>query len=330
MKKKILLVVFLIIAAFAVWAGASKDTAVSGGGSKFPNRQIEIIVPYAAGGGTDIFVRQICTALYKVLGVPVIANNQTGAAGLRAVGLAMKARPDGYTLIAFNPPSAPLAQMLQNPGFDMRDLTPIVHYATDAVMLVTHPSLPYNTYPELAEAYKTGKISTMGGGLVGSLDEVGVRLLKKNAGLEFQQQIGYSGSGDTVSAVLRQEVDVGGVVAGSALNLIKDGDLKPVMVLTSKRFPALPDVPCLGEYGYDSIDAVVQSNRIICAPPNLPEDIRKTLEAAILQALKDPELVKWAEGQGLPVVYGDSQDARETLLSAFDIPKFIDLRELSM
>jgi tripartite-type tricarboxylate transporter receptor subunit TctC len=211
----------------------------------------------------------------------------------------------------------------------MRDLTPISYYAYDAVTLYAHSGVPYNTFPELIEAYKSGRMSAIGATAVGSLDEIGVRLLRDKAGLAYKSTVTYAGSGDLIAALLRKEVDVGVAPAGAGLNQVADGDLKAVMVLTATRFPALPNVPSYGQdYGFESIDAVVQQNRIIAGPPGLPEDIRKYLEDAITKALQDPGLVAWATDQGLPILGQDGAAARAVLDNAFEIPNLIDLNQL--
>ncbi|NLI91126.1 MAG: tripartite tricarboxylate transporter substrate binding protein [Peptococcaceae bacterium] len=298
-------------------------------GETYPNRQIELIIPLAAGGGTDVFCRQIANALYKIIGQPVVVNNMEGSSGMKGIGAALQAKPDGYTLIAFNPPSQPLAQMLLNPGFDMRNLTPINYYAYDAVCMLARTDLPYNTFPEVLEAYKSGKLTTIGATGVGSLDEIGARLLKKDAGLNYQKTVTYNGSGELVSALLRGEVPIGFAPTGSSLTQIKDKELKAIMVLTNKRFPALPDVPAYGQdYKGVNIDAVVQQNRIIAGPPGLPDDIRDYLDKAIQQALKDKDLIAWAEKNNLPILGKGSQDAKAVLNDAFKIPELIPLDQL--
>jgi tripartite-type tricarboxylate transporter receptor subunit TctC len=298
-------------------------------GDTYPTRQIELVIPLAAGGGTDIFCRQIATALFKIVGEPVVVENEEGASGLKGIGSVMNAKPDGYTLIAFNPPSQPLAQMLHDPGFDMRKLTPISYYAYDAVGLLANKDCPYNTFPEVVEAYKSGKLTAIGAGGVASLDEIGARLLKKYSGMNYQKTITYNGSGEVVSALLRKEIDISAGTIGAALNQIKDGEIKAIMVMTNKRFSAIPDVPAYGQdYNGPNIDAVVQQNRIIAGPPGLPDDIRDYLEKAINQALKDPTLAAWAEKQGLPVLGLGHQDAANVLNNAFKIPDLIPLDQL--
>jgi tripartite-type tricarboxylate transporter receptor subunit TctC len=298
-------------------------------GEVFPNRQIEIIVPLAAGGGTDVFCRQIANAMYKIVGVPVVVNNVTGASGLRGIGVAMKAAPDGYTLVATNPPAEQIAQMLQDPGYDMRQLTPLSHYSSDAVVMVARKDCPYNTFPELVEAYKSGKLVNIGATSTGSADEIGARLLKEKAGLAYKKCITYGGSGDLVGALLKNELSVGVCPSGAIINGVRDGQLKPIMMLTAERFPTFPDTPAYGkDYGYDSIDAVVYQSRLLLAPPNLPDDIRDYLQNAIQQALKDPELVAWAKQNNLPLIGAGSKEAGDKLKSAFDIPKLIDLNSL--
>jgi tripartite-type tricarboxylate transporter receptor subunit TctC len=298
-------------------------------GETYPTRQIDLIIPLAAGGGTDIFCRQIANPLFKQIGSPIVVDNQEGASGLKGIGAALNAKPDGYTLIAFNPPSQPLAQMLHDPGFDMRKLTPISYYAYDAVCMLARTDLPYNTWPEVLDAYKSGKLTAIGATGVGSLDEIGARLLKKNSGLNYQKTVTYNGSGELVSALLRGEVPIGFAPVGSSLTQIKDKELKAIMVLTNKRFPALPDVPAYGQdFNGPNIDAVVQQNRIIAGPPGLPDDIRDYLEKAINASLKDKDLVAWAEKNNLPILGLGHQEAADVLNNSFKIPDLIPLDQL--
>jgi tripartite-type tricarboxylate transporter receptor subunit TctC len=351
MKRNVLFVLAVLILGVSVMSSCSKPAKTEAGaaetpkssgifretgtnvvklnrenGEVFPNRQIELIVPMAAGGGTDVFCRQIAAALYDIVGVPVVVTNVTGASSLRGIGMVYNARPDGYTLVAFNPPSEPMSEMLTNPGFTMRDLTTISYYAVDAVILATHPSLGIKTFDDAKALYARGDYKGVGGGSVGSLTDIGAKLLKTNAGFNFETTVTYNGSGDVVGALLRKEVAVACLTAGAAINAILDGDLLPIMVLTTKRFPALPDVPAYGDdLGYSSIDAITQQNRIICGPPALPDDIAEYLETVITQACQNPELRKWAEEKGLPVLGLPRTEARRVLDLSYDIPKLINL-----
>lgn len=151
MKIVTLAVVILIAVLFPLMvsaAGSSEETESSGsegmlreevegktltlsGGGTFPTRQIELIVPLSAGGGTDVFCRQLSAAMYKVLGQPVVVKNLPGAAGLRGIGVAMEADPDGYTLVASNPPGEQIPWLIQKPGYDMEELTTAMNPLTD-------------------------------------------------------------------------------------------------------------------------------------------------------------------------------------------------------
>ena len=337
MKKRFLFVLMFVIVVTLTWAGGSgevlRDTGASAtkltrtSGEVYPNRQIELIIPLSAGGGADIFCRQIAVAFQKVTGVPLVVNNITGASGLRGIGTAMNARPDGYTLVAFNPPSQPLSQMMTDPGFDMRQLSPIVYYTYDANLLLVHPSVPYKTFPELVDAYKSGRISTIG--CAAKLDLIGLMLLKDRAGLAYKTMIEYAGSGDSLAAILRHEVDVVVASAGSSLDQIRDGGVKPIMIMTYDRYPVLPDLPAYGEYmKNDNIDAASQLNRIICGPPGLPEDILNYLEGVFLKSLKDPDLVKWAIDRNQPILDAGRSEARRVLDVSFELPKMINFEEL--
>lgn len=334
MKTRCLVALFLFTLVAPVFVSAGESSGLLresvGGkvlkranGETFPTRQIELIVPQAAGGGTDVFCRQLANAMYKVIGQPVMVNNITGASGLRGIGIAIKAAPDGYTLVASNPPGEQIAWLLQNPGFEMKDLTAIGCYSSDPMVLAVHKDVPYTTFPELVEAFKKEELTAIGT----SGGEFAAQILKDRGGLGYQDIVTYPGSGAFVAALLRREVDVGVAPSNSMLTAVKDGDVRPIMVLTQERFSTMPNTPAFGaDYGFDAVDSVVMLSRCIFAPPNLPDDIRQYMGEVMEEALKDPELVAWAKGRGLPVFYLDGEKTEEILNSALEISKVIDLK----
>ena len=298
-------------------------------GEIYPNRSIELIIPLAAGGGADIFCRQISEVLYGLMGEPVIVNNITGSSGMRGIGTAMSAPADGYTLVAFNPPSQPLSQMLLKPDFDMRELTPLCLYANDAVGIFVNSQLPYTTFDELLAAFESGELDTIGTTAPGSLDDISARLVEEQSGLNVKNTITYDGSGSLKAALLRNEVTVGFMPSGSHVSTVKDGDLRLICILTSKRFVTYPDTPSwVEDLGYESIDCVAAQNRVICGPPGMDEDIAKYLEDTLIAACKDEGLQAWAADQNLPILGLGADDCRRVLDEAFTIPEFVDLESL--
>lgn len=295
-------------------------------GTVYPNRQVELIVPMKAGGGTDVFCRQLATAMYKIMGQPVVVNNQPGSSGLLGIGVAMAAEPDGYTLVASNPPGEQIAYLSQDPGYDMSQLTAIAGYSSDAIVLIARGDLPYETFPELIEAYKNGDITTMGTPGKGDAGHIAIGLVKEQAGLECKDVITYEGSSDVVAALIRKEIDVGVAPSNAITTAVADGQVKPIMVLTSERFPTLPDVPAYGaDYGYESIDGMTILSRCLFAPPELPEEIKIYLQDVVAEAVKDPELIEWAAGRNLPIIYSNSEEAAEILSSSLEVGASVDL-----
>ena len=291
----------------------------------FPSKTIEIIVPFSTGGGTDVYVRALAREVSEVLGVDVVIINLSGAESLRGLGVAANAKPDGYTLAAFNPPSSPLAQMRLNPPFDLRDFTPIVRYTIDSLVVMVRDDFPYN-YKEMYEAYERGEIETIAH--VGGIQKATVSLLKKKCNLQWKREIVYPGGSDLVLALLQNEVPVAVTPTGTAIGPVKDGLIKVLAVLSDERHPVLPEIKTHIEWGFESISIVGGQSRIIAGPPGMPEDIQKILENAFLKALESERLKNLAEKTGKVYIPGNAQVAGKAIKDSFLIGNFINLEEL--
>lgn len=295
-------------------------------GTVYPNRQIELIVPLKAGGGTDVFCRQLASSMYKIMGQPVVINNIDGASGLRGIGVALNSEPDGYTLVASNPPGEQIAYLTQKPDYDMNSLTSIAGYSRDVICIIARSDLPYNTFPELIEAYQDGEISAIGTPGKGDAGHIAINLVKQQSGLDFDNVITYGGSGDVVAALLRDEIDVGVVPSNAFITAYTDGEIKPIVALSDERFPTFPDLPAYGaDYGYPSIESLTILSRCIFAPPGLPEEIQDYLSGVIEEAIQDPELISFAEARNLPVIFSDSNEVAEILDNSLTVDESVDL-----
>ena len=295
-------------------------------GTIYPNRQIELIVPLKAGGGTDVFCRQLASSMYKIMGQPVVINNIDGASGLRGIGVALNAKPDGYTLVASNPPGEQIAYLSQKPDYDMSTLTPIAGYSSDVICIIARSDFPYNTLPELVNAYQNGEISVIGTPGKGDAGHIAINLVKQQIGLDFKTVITYGGSGDVVAALLRDEIDVGVVPSNAFITAYTDGEIKPIVALSDERFPSFPDLPSYGaDYGYPSIESLTILSRCIFAPPGLPREIQEYLSSVIEEAIQDPELISFAESRKLPVIFSNSDEVATILSSSLSVDESIDL-----
>ncbi len=269
------------------------------GADEFPEQEINIIVPFAPGGGTDVYVRNISSHLEEELGVPVVVENIEGAASLRGIGLAHGAEPDGYTLIAFNPPSPHMAIATQGAHFTVDEFELIGGYAMEGPLLSVHPDQPYETFEEVQEAYREGEIELHATQSEGTILHISTVLAMEFAELEIDEYIPYPGSGEIIAAMIREEAPTGISTAGAAIDHIADGSLRPIVFMGHERYPGLPDVPSIAELGYE--EAALPQFRLLAAPEGTPEEIVDTLENALLSALEQDELLEWAEEADRPV-----------------------------
>ncbi len=281
--------------------------SLSVGAQNFPEKEVEIIVPFSVGGGTDTYVRQLARPLEEELGVPVIVRNVEGAASLRGISEVYRSDPDGYTLIAFNPPSPQMAIMEQGSDFTVDEFEIIGRYALDGPLLSVHPDQPYDTFDELREAYNTGEITIKGTQSEGTILHVSSILLKEFADFNYDSLVPYPGSGEIIAALLRKEVPAIISTTGAAINNVMDGEVKPIAFLGLERYPGLPDVPSIAELGYEN--AAVPQFRVLAAPPNTPQEVLDTLETAMMNAVNNEEFRSWAEEADRPIVPGTAEEA---------------------
>jgi tripartite-type tricarboxylate transporter receptor subunit TctC len=290
----------------------------------FPVKTIEIIVPFSVGGGTDVNTRAIAREVSEVLGVSVVVKNLPGADSLRGIGEVAHAKPDGYTLVAFNSPSSPISQQRFNPPFDLRDFTPIVRSAISPSVVIVKDDFPYN-YKEMYEAYEKGEIENIAH--VGAIQKAIAAFMKEKNNLQWKREIIYPGGANLVLALIQKEVPVAITSVGSAIGQIEDGTIKALAVLSDNRYPALPKVKSHVEWGFESLGMLGQVSRLIAGPPGMPEDIQKILENAFLKALKSESLKNWGEKVGIVFMPGNAQVAGKAIKDGFLEEKFINMIE---
>lgn len=308
------LLVFSILLVLVFSLGAATHAA-------FPEKEVEIIVPFSVGGGTDTYVRQLARPLEEELGVPVVVRNVEGAASLRGISEVYRSKPDGYTLIAFNPPSPQMAIMEQGAEFSVDDFNIIGRYALDGPLLSVHPDQPYDTFAEVKEAYESGELSIKGTQSEGTILYVSSVLLKEVAGVNYDSLVPYPGSGEIIAALLRKEVPAIISTTGAAINNVMDGEVKPIAFLGTERYPGLPDVPSIAELGYP--DAAVPQFRVLAAPPETPQEVLDVLEDAMMKAVNNEDFLAWAEEADRPIVPGTSEEATEANKALESLMEFL-------
>ena len=281
-------------------AALSQFTVPAVAQDKYPSRPVELIVPFAAGGGTDILARLLTDGLTRRLGQTFLVINRPGANTNLGTGQVARAKPDGYQLLMTSFGLAANPSLYRNLGFDpSKDLTPISLLANAPTVLVVHPSFPPNNLAEFTAHLKAnpGKFNYASYG-VGSSPHIGAELYKLLTGTEMVH-VPFNGGGPAAAAVAGRQVEMLFPSAVPVQGLIRNGSLKPIAVASEKRTALLPELPTFREGG---LDYITGSWFGVLAPAKTPQPIIDLLHANIVDVLKDPNLrAKMAE-QGADVI----------------------------
>ena len=264
----------------------------------YPTKAMTMVVPFSAGGTTDILARIVGKALEAELGQPVIIDNKAGAGGNIGAQAAARAKPDGYTLFMGTVGTHGINEALYNklPYNPLGDFAPISRVAMVPNLLVAHPSRPYKTVKELIDfAQKNpGKIN-FGSSGNGSSIHLSGELFKSLAKVDMVH-VPYKGSAPAVADLLGGQIDIMFDNMPSAMQHVKAGKLRPIAVTTAKRYPELADVPTIAEAGVPGYEATswfgLFTNR------KAPADVVAKLNAAVVKVLAKPEVIKQMAEQG--------------------------------
>jgi tripartite-type tricarboxylate transporter receptor subunit TctC len=265
----------------------------------WPNKPIRYVVPFAAGGTTDILARLVGPKLTATLGQTIIVDNRAGAGGVLGADAVAKAPPDGYTILgstistqAINPALNP-----KIPYDAAKDFVPVTMIGATSNAIVVPAASPFKTLPELiAHARKNpGKLSFSSAG-TGTSQHMGGELLKQMAGT-FIVHIPYRGSGPAVQDVLAGQVDFGIDTLVATAAHIKAGTMRALGVTAGKRVKGFDTVPTVAESGVPGYDVV--SWQTVHAPANTPRDIVQRLQREIAAVLQQPDIRQRLDALGL-------------------------------
>ena len=277
----------LLLAATALLAGP----AVQAQGA-YPTKPVTIIVPYPAGGASDIGARLLATELAKLLGQPVVIDNVGGAGGAVGVQKLLRAPADGYTLL-YGALSETVLVPLINPAASYRpeDMTAIAFAGATPAAFVTRPDFPANTVDELLTLARKqpGKYSYGSPG-IGTFQHLVAETVKMKSGT-FLLHIPYRGGGNIMADVVSGQVDIGVTTAPNVVGLLSQGRVKVLGVTSASRLPVMPNVPALGETPvFKGMD--LQTWAVVFAPKGLPEAIQQKLNTAINAVLMQPGMAE--------------------------------------
>jgi tripartite-type tricarboxylate transporter receptor subunit TctC len=284
----------------AAGAAALPVTSQLGWAQDYPTRPVRIFVGYAAAGGNDIMARIMGQWLSEKLGQRFIIENRPGAGTNLATEAALRAPPDGYTLLLASPASAINATLYENLSFNfIRDSTPVGGITSVPDLMVVHPSVPAKTVAEFVAYAKAnpGKLNMASAGN-GSTGHVCGELFKMMTGVNLVH-VPYRGNGPALTDILAGQVQVLFPSAPSAIEYVRAGTLRALAVTTAKRSPAFPDTPALDETvpGYEALQWYG-----LVAPRNTPAQVVGKLNAVINAGLADPTMkARLADLGGVPM-----------------------------
>ena len=298
MKRRLCLAVALALGPLAASTSWAAD---------YPVKPIRLIVPFAAGGTTDIIARVISEPLAKALGQPVVVENKGGGGGTVGAAEAARAQPDGYTLsIATVSTTATNPAVNPKMPYDVqRDFVPIINIAATPNVIAVHPSFPASDFKGfVAELKKNpGKYSFSSPG-TGSIGHLLMEMVKVEAGVSVVH-IPYRGAGPALNDTVAGQVNMIMDNLPSALPFIKEKRLKAIVVAAPGRVPGMDDVPTFKEVGIPVANRSAYYG--IVGPKNLPKDIVDKVNAATRKALEDPAVRKRIEDTG-SVILGNTPE----------------------
>ena len=287
--------------ASAVVLGAGLLSGTSALAQAYPTKPVTIIVPFAAGGTTDILARIIGQALTAELGQSVVVDNRAGAGGNIGGQAAAKATPDGHTLFMGTVGTHAInASLYKKMPFDpVKDFAPLTRVANVPNLLVANPAQPYKSVKDLIAYAKAnpGKVN-FGSSGNGSSIHLSGELFKSLAKVDMQH-VPYKGSAPAVTDLLGNQIGIMFDNMPSAIQHVRSGKLVPLAVTTAKRSPELPNVPTIAEAGVPGYEATSWFGMF--APAGTPAPVLAKLNAAIVKVLAQPDVKKKINEQGAEV-----------------------------
>ena len=263
--------------------------AASAQAQAFPSKPVTIVVPYPAGGSSDVLARSMAERLSKSWGQPVVVDNRTGANGIIATQTVMRAAPDGHTILLHLTGYIQNASLYRKLPYDpFRDMVPVMQVGTQPMGLAVSPSSPYNSVGALAEALRNrSERFSYGSFGAGSTGHIFGELLKSNTHANMPH-VPYRGESPMLPDLMTGQLSVAFVSAATAVSRQKDKSLRILAVTGPRRFEELPNVPTLGEAGLKGFDLVGWYGLFL--PKDTPRGLTDKIAADVRVVLAQPQM----------------------------------------
>jgi tripartite-type tricarboxylate transporter receptor subunit TctC len=263
--------------------------AVPAWGQNYPTRTVRVVVPYAAGGNTDIVARMVAQHLTASWGQQVIVDNRPGGATNIGSELVARAQPDGYTLLMGGASNAINMTLFRKPPYDtQKDFTPIVLCTVGANLLSVHPSVPAKNLRELMALARArpGQLNFASSG-IGSSNHMAGELFKLMAKINITH-VPYKGNAPALTDLVGGHIEMGFAGITAQIPLIDSGKLRAIAVSSRERFPAIPKIPTFNESGLPGYESSTWFG--LLAPAGTPPDIVRKVNADVAKVLGRPDV----------------------------------------
>ncbi|HUF82792.1 MAG TPA: tripartite tricarboxylate transporter substrate binding protein [Burkholderiales bacterium] len=253
--------------------------------AQYPTRTVRLIVPFAAGSGTDTVARFVQPQLSSALGQQLVIDNRPGAAGNLGAGLAAQALADGYTVFMGISAHSISMTLYRSPGFDLtRDFVPVTLLATGSFTLAAHPSLPAKTVKELV-AFAKRRPGEINVATAGATIRLAAKMFDSMAGTRMTE-VNYKSTPQAITAVVSGEASVGFPATSAVMPHARAGKLRALAVTTPRRSSMAPDIPTLAESGIPGYDVTTWYGLML--PTGTTKEIVDRLHGATASALAHP------------------------------------------
>lgn len=280
----------------------------------YPAKSIRMILPFPPGAPSDLVGRLIGQKMSEQMGQNLVADNRVGAGGNLALGLAATSPPDGYTILVTSPTIAISPALYKNLSYNaFRDFAPVARLASIENVMVVHPSVPARTLKQFVELARSKPgVLNYGSGGAGTTNHLANELLKHLEKINVVH-VPYKGATQATVAAISGEVDQTIVSVASILALINQGKVRPLVVLSEKRVPNLPDVPTSKEAGFPEFTMSIWY--AMFAPAGTSPEIINRLSQEAQKALESKELRQTLDAQSIIPWYGPPERLADLLKS---------------
>ena len=298
---------------------------------EFPTKPVRVVVPYSAGGPTDLMARAIAKYMASASGQMITIENRGGAGGTIGTAVVARSSPDGYTLVVNGTLAHALGPMLRpkTAGYSVQEMSAVGVFSSSSNFLVVSPSLNVKTVRDLITRAKAedGKLAFSSAGQA-SNPHLGAELFKSLASVQMEH-IAYKGVSDTVNDLVSGRVPVAFASPSLALPLLKDNRIVALATTGEKRMKGWEQLPTIAEAGVPGY--VFESTYILAAPGKTPAPVMARLNALLQQALEDPETRVALEKLGLETMKNTTSQADHLVMTELkrweDIVKRLDLKQ---